>query len=123
MKDKFAINLVNEIIDRESLVANYEEDDYISGVIRGLHELSEAIQAEYDKLCPELIYFRVNSFEWFTISANGQTTFYKTEPQRGFNSWINHDNGVEGLIIPIPIGLDWRLCVWSIDDAKRIWSE
>jgi hypothetical protein len=25
--------------------------------------------------------------------------------------------------VNIPLGLDWRFCCWSLDDAKRIWGE
>lgn len=84
------------------------------------NEAFEAIQAEYDKLCPRPSEFP-NGYEWFSIDADGQGLYWATKPEISCDCWINVTSRLfYPKDIQIPVGLDWRLCRWSIDDAKRI---
>lgn len=123
-------DLINKIIIDNNLVANYEEDDYISGVIRGMQDLSEAIQAEYDKLCPKPSEFKHQNYQYKTIDWNyisidteGIMTRFIEKPLLSEFGWANNYGDVFHQSTSnkqIPLGLDWRLCCWSLEDAKRI---
>lgn len=106
------------------------ENKHIVDFNAGWHECLEIIQAEYDSLCPKPSEFNqmteINGLEciYFTIDADGTQTYHDTKPNSNNNMWEGDIDSIETIKrTDIPLGLDWRLCVWSLEDAKRIHGE
>jgi hypothetical protein len=98
-----------------------ENDAYLKSLCNvGAKLLLNAIQAEYDKLCPRVEEFEkrgaTHCWSLYPTNSNDSVQFIR------FNKGDNNI-GTEDYIDKIPLGLDFRLCRWSIDDAKRIWGE
>lgn len=89
----------------------------------GVNLLLDAIQAEYDKLCPRSEEFE--NYQWCAIDRDGKSYFYYSKPMLNkFFCWVIFGDALNaGKKITLPLGLDWRLCCWSIEDAKRIHGE
>lgn len=86
----------------------------------GYNQTIEDIQAEYNKLCPKPSEFP-DEYKWLSIDADGQTLFWVTKPESSCDCWSNITSKVfYPKDIEIPLGIDWRLCCWSIEDAKQI---
>ena len=85
----------------------------------GCNALADAIQHEYDKLCPRPEEFE--TAQWYAIDSDGQSAYFMDKPDYMCNEfWIMQEDMMFGDKVTIPLGIDWRLCCWSIEDAKRI---
>lgn len=95
--------------------------------IKSVELFAKKIQQEYDSLCPKPSEFGDNKYG--SINCTYGLYFFKDKPNFEFSQWCIkssysiYDFGDCYGHRPIPIVLDWRLCVWSLDDAKRIWGE
>jgi len=91
-----------------------------------LNEVQVQIDKLYDSLCPKPSEFP-KDFGWYAIEPDGEAHFIKVKPNLYDDSWIEMlevNAGVTAYkVITLPFGLDWRLCLWSIDDAKRIYGD
>jgi hypothetical protein len=87
------------------------------------NEALDHIQAEYDKLCPRVEEFR-NGCKFATIDPDGEIIFHINKPTI-VSGWYSepYPEYEPPHNVDFPLGLDWRLCRWSLDDAKRIWGE
>jgi hypothetical protein len=100
-------------------------EDWSDGHITGMHELEQAIQAEYEKLCPKPSEFE-GIFNYITINVCGTVYKHHLKPKinkSSKNSWKSTTCFVTQKCIDLPLGIDWRLCCWSLEDSKRIWDE
>jgi hypothetical protein len=88
-----------------------------------LNKAQIKIQKLYDKLCPKPSEFP-EGFGWYAIEPDGEAHFIKVKPNLYDDSWIEINAGVKAhKVVELPLGLDWRLCCWSLEDAKRIDGE
>lgn len=85
----------------------------------GYNQALEDIQDKYDSLCPKPSEFGDrNATECWALYPIRTLDYSYLRFNKGENS-----KGTEFAIDKIPLGLDYRLCVWSIEDAKRIWGK
>jgi hypothetical protein len=115
---------------REEILQSAHVDEADNSVLLGGLSLEvilkEAIQAEYDALCPKPSEFP-EGFSWYAIETYGHTYFMKVKPNLYDYCWIQvHEVNASvkaHKVVKIPFGIDWRLCRYSLEDAKRIHGE
>jgi len=116
----------NVILEIKAMLAPAEK--HVEDYKAGWHECLKELQAEYDKLCPKPSEFP-DGYEWFSIDAHNLNIFHKEKPKSYVRAvcWAADDErGIPehiSYLKSVPLGLDWRLCCWSLDDAKRIHGE
>jgi len=123
------MNVITKLLSHFKSNADLVPDDNIEAV-----ELFAAkIQREYDSLCPKPNQFRYHNYKYETVDwnyiaiNNGKTwTRFIKKPVLTEFGWRNANESEfyqTYLNEELPLGIDWRLCCWSIEDAKRIWGE
>jgi len=115
----------NIILEIKAMLAPAEK--HVEDYKAGWHECLKELQAEYDALCPKPSEFMFG-YEWYTIDHDGSPYWSKEKPEitkhgMMYMSWGAPESIYGRGDVTIPLGLDWRLCCWSIEDAKRIWGE
>lgn len=102
--DRKSAELQESEVNDKALQLEYES------FIRGQRSILDAIKTEYELLCPnpsEFIARNATKCEFL----NPNKIWFNNETRRYLSIYLDED---------IPLGIDWRLCRWSIDDAKRI---
>jgi hypothetical protein len=112
------MNVFEEILkywqDKLSVQTVEDEKQYYTGGIIAIDHL----RRQYDKLCPKPSEFFA---DWVAINPNGEVLHSKSKPKlkEAYGEWA-YDCYRYELQKQLPLGIDWRLCCWSIEDAKRI---
>ena len=82
------------------------------------------LKSEYDKLCPKPSQF--GEWKYCIIDENSHLRFFysqldsiRVSLQRDDYDTIRDNCDC----VKLPFGIDWRLCKWSLDDAKQIHGE
>lgn len=115
-------------------VSAYE--DIYKMTVSGLNNNFEAIEAVnffydrlngiYDLLCPHPSVFDRYDCNYYAIDSDGEAWFYHkpTKQYKCGHGGCSSGRSYEGRFkVSLPLGVDWRLCRWSIRDAKRIWLD
>ena len=83
------------------------QQEYIDAAIKIDHTLAEYLALKPDwTQAPEEV-------QWYTIDADGFACWNMDEPLMGSSMWSSVRRMYAGWSIPIPIGIDWRLCKWQ----------
>ena len=77
----------------------------------------DRIQAEYDKLCPKPSEFKKRQSTECKYSAYEDRYLFKSNSGNTWGKSMRYE------AISLPYGIDWRLCKWTVEDAKRIHGE
>jgi len=109
-----------QLAERDESMAFISEEQLFSYDL-ALEHFKESVQAEYDILCPKPSEF--NNYDWTFINMGGWIYTSAKKPIYDAATIYGEDIHNIGRAIYIPLGIDWRLCYWSIEDAKRIHGE
>jgi len=123
------MSVINKLVKHFKSNADYVPQNSVKAV----ELFAQKIQAEYDSLCPkpsEFIYHNhdYETVEWNYIAiSNAEVwTRFMEKPLLTEFGWQNVNESEfysTFLNESLPLGIDWRLCCWSLDDAKRIHGE
>jgi hypothetical protein len=100
------LNAISYALDVDNDCLNHDAE-YLVDIITRLYE--DVIDNTVD-----LEHFA--EAKYFAVNADGKGAFYKEKPIVSASSWTGTQIGFSIKNIPIPLGLDWRLCIWHKND-------
>lgn len=79
------------------------------------HEARQVVHdvvADYDALAPKPEEWP-DGAQWYAIDASEESAFFSEEPKMYSNSWWHESAWPYGYGKSLPLGIDWRLCIWQ----------
>ena len=84
--------------------------------IQGVYTLLES----YDALAPDWATAPKGATH-YAVDANGLRAWYRGRPMQKSDAWATHlmVSLASRIVEPLPIGIDWRLCIWQRPPAQE----
>ena len=76
------------------------------------------VVADYDALAPDWTQ-APDWAQWYSIDTDGNCLWHRSQPitQSYPGGWITRDNNAHAKHVRLPLGIDWRLCIWQRSDV------